>query len=193
MYKTKISMLPDDPPKAVKKLNEYYFLYDISVSDVSYNIYKYDVILLSDNTYQVIKYYQTFLYNFKAGLKKRYLYYNYHNHIIHDNEEKRNNFDTISQTQQFIMDQEQVKTLSEYEDLIVLFNDRLHFANSLNKLLIRIKTYLKIDMLSFYNLKDYEKNYINELVHYASMKYYKLYFKIEDNTIYFDKRQQYHI
>jgi len=79
------------------------------------------------------------------------------------------------------MDQEQVKTLLE--------NDRLHFANSLNRLLIRIDTYLKIDLLSFYNLKDYEKNYINELVHYASMKYYKLHFKIEDNTIYFDKRQ----
>lgn len=187
MYKSKMTIIPDQEITAVKKLKEYYFLYDISVNDVSYNIYKYDVMLLSDNTYQVIKYYQTFLYNFKAGLKERYLYYNYHNHIIHDNEEERNNFDTLDQAQQFILQSQQVKTLSEYEDLIVLFNDRLHFANSLNKLLIRIKTYIEIDMLSFYNLKDYEKNYIHELVHYASMKYYKLYFKIEDNTIYFSK------
>ena len=43
MYETKITMFPDEKPKAVKKLNEYYFLYDISVNDVSYNIYKYDV------------------------------------------------------------------------------------------------------------------------------------------------------
>lgn len=191
MYKTKISMLPDDPPKAVKKLNEYYFLYDISVSDVSYNIYKYDVILLSDNTYQVIKYYQTFLYNFKAGLKERYLYYNYHNHIIHDNEEERNNFDTLDQAQQFILQSQQVKTLSEYEDLIVLFNDRLHFANLLYKVIQEIN---KNSFINFYSLQcEYERNLKNELLHYLKMKFTNKNIYIKDDFLYYEERQQYHI
>lgn len=60
-------MLPDEPSKTVKKLNEYYFLYDISVNDISYKIYKYEVMLLSDNTYQVIKYYQTFYTTLKQA------------------------------------------------------------------------------------------------------------------------------
>ncbi|UBH14410.1 hypothetical protein [Macrococcus armenti] len=120
-----------------------------------YKIYKYEVMLLSDNTYQVIKYYQTFLYNFKAGLEERYLYYNYHNHIIHDNEEERNNFDTLDQAQQFILQSQQVKTLSEYEDLkyylMIDYILRIYYIRLFKKL---IKIVLSISILYNVNMKE---------------------------------------
>ncbi|PKE09930.1 hypothetical protein [Macrococcoides caseolyticum] len=81
MYKSKMTIIPDQEITVVKKLKEYYFLRDTDTQDNLYRIARYDINLLSNSKYELVKTYISFLYNFEAGLKERYVNYNYHNHI----------------------------------------------------------------------------------------------------------------
>lgn len=61
MYKSKMTIIPDQEITVVKKLKEYYFLRDTDTQDNLYRIARYDINLLSNSKYELVKTYISFL------------------------------------------------------------------------------------------------------------------------------------
>lgn len=186
MYQSKMTMLPDHENKAVKTLNEYFFLRDIDKQENLYRITRYNINLLNDGNYELVKTYISFLYNFKAGLKERYINYNYHNHIKYEDVQEIIIFEDLKEVYQKIKADQFTTDLSVHENIEIILNLRLAFTYKLNGAIDTVKNN---DFLMYYHLNEFEVLYQNELLHYLKMKFNNISFKIEDDTIYFDKRQ----
>lgn len=181
-----MTIIPDNEITTVKKLNEYYFFRDIDKQENLYRITRYDINLLSNGKYELVKIYISFLYNFKAGLKKRYVNYNYHNHIYSEDVQEIVIFEDLKEVYQTIKADQFTTDLSVHEDIEIILNLRLAFTYKLNSMIDYV---MHNDFLMYYHLNEFEILYQNELLHYLKMKFNNISFKIENDTIYYDKRQ----
>lgn len=183
MYQSKMTMLPDQENKAVKTLKEFYFFRDIDKQDNLYCITRYDINLLSNGKYELVKTYISFLYNFKAGLKERYINYNYHNHIKYEDVQEIVIFDSLEKAYQKIKMDQFTTDLTVHEDIEIILNLRLAFTY---KLYGAIDTVKNNDFIRFKILNNFEMLYKNDLLHYLKMKFNNINFKIENNTLYYN-------
>ncbi|PKE05786.1 hypothetical protein CW676_11850 [Macrococcoides caseolyticum] len=185
MYKSKMTIIPDQEITVVKKLKEYYFLRDTDTQDNLYRIARYDINLLSNSKYELVKTYISFLYNFEAGLKERYVNYNYHNHIKYEDVQEIIIFEDLKEVYQKIKADQFTTDLSVHENIEIILNLRLAFTYRLNNIINEVKN---DNFLKMCILQDYDIRFENELLHYLKMKFYKLDFTIKNKNLHFEER-----